>query len=188
MTINSIDLPAENKCVSGYHLGYLLNNPSVAEELKADLAAIFDLYRDGKIKIKVDSTYAFSRIGDAMKRMHARLNVGKIILKPDSEMPADALLPATTEQVNIQTSDQPLLKGKVERKASESKKNKKDKKAETEPKSPIIDEITPSSPVVAETTPKSPTTNGVEKVVVATPVEKEKVNDIVEDGTVPLTA
>ncbi len=60
---------------------------------------LIDLYEQGKIKIKIDSTYGYSKIGEAMKRMHSRLNVGKIILKPDSE-----IQPETTSEVQTVAS------------------------------------------------------------------------------------
>jgi hypothetical protein len=177
---------SENKCVSGYHLGYLLNNPSVAEELKADMNALLDLYRDGKIKVKVDSTFGFSKIGEAMKRMHSRLNIGKIILKPDCEMPAEAVVPATTtDDVKIQTSpaDQPPAKAKVER--NESKKSKKASKVETEIKKPIVDEIT-ASPTEKTKSVVAPETL-VAGLTLSPSVEAEKVEENLDDGTVPLT-
>lgn len=85
LSINSLDIVSENKSVSGYHLGYLLNNPVVAKEMLNDINVLLDLYEKGQIKIKIDSTFSFSKIGEAMKRMHSRQNIGKIILKPDSE-------------------------------------------------------------------------------------------------------
>ena len=173
---------AENKCVSGYHLGYLLNNPTVAEELKADMKAIFDLYRDGKIKVKVDSTYGFSKIGEAMKRMHSRLNIGKIILKPDSEMPAEVVAATTTDEVKLQTSpaEQPVSKAKVER--NESKKSKKGAKAEPEIKKPIVDEITASP---TEKTKSAVTAEALVADLASSPsVEPEKIEqENLEDGT-----
>jgi len=186
LTINSIDMVSENKCVSGYHLGYLLNNPSVAEELKADMNALLDLYRDGKIKVKVDSTFGFSKIGEAMKRMHSRLNIGKIILKPDCDMPVEAVVPATTtDDVKIQTSpgDQPPAKAKVER--NESKKSKKASKAETEIKKQIVDETT-ASPTEKTKSVVAPETL-VAGLTLSPSVEAEKVEENLDDGTVPLT-
>lgn len=85
LSINSLDIVSENKSVSGYHLGYLLNNPVVAKEMLNDINLLLEMYHKGQIKIKIDSTYSFSKIGEAMKRMHSRQNIGKIIVKPDAE-------------------------------------------------------------------------------------------------------
>ena len=102
LSVNSIDIVSENKSVSGYHLGYLIGNPAVSKELMTDINILLDLFQSNKIKVKVDSIFPFSKIGDAMKRMHARQNVGKIILKPDSEMIQEDAVNA--EQVNITTT------------------------------------------------------------------------------------
>lgn len=86
LTISSIDIISHNKSISGYHLGYLLGNSQVSEQMKVDIDALLKMYDDGKIKIQIDSEFRFSDIGKAMNRMHSRLNIGKIILKPDSEL------------------------------------------------------------------------------------------------------
>lgn len=86
---------SENKSVSGYHLGYLLPNPVCRPEMQTDLKVLLELYEKGIIKIKVDSVFSFSKIGEAMKRMHGRQNIGKILLKPESEIAP----PASVEQV-----------------------------------------------------------------------------------------
>lgn len=111
LSINSLEIMHENKSISGYHLGVLLNNPSFIKTALKDIHKLFNLYEEGKIKIRIDSTYPYSKIGEAMKRMHSRLNVGKIILKPDSEYqpPAasEAQAETTTDQVKL-ISTEPL--------------------------------------------------------------------------------
>jgi synaptic vesicle membrane protein VAT-1 len=86
LTMNSIDIITHNKSISGYHLGYLLGNSLVSEQMKDDINALLRMYNDGKIKIQIDSVFKFSDIGKAMNRMHSRLNIGKIILKPNCEL------------------------------------------------------------------------------------------------------
>jgi NADPH:quinone reductase-like Zn-dependent oxidoreductase len=85
LSVNSLNIMPQNKSVSGYHLGYLLGNSSIAEKLQADFKKLFELYDNKQIKIMVDSKHSFSKIGEAMHRMHSRLNVGKILLIPDSK-------------------------------------------------------------------------------------------------------
>ena len=101
---------SENKSVSGYHLGHLINNTAFHKQLSEDLKAILNLYEQGKIRMTIDSTFAFSKIGEAMKRMHSRQNIGKIILKPDAEL-AEIDKPKTDEattvdQINITSTNE----------------------------------------------------------------------------------
>lgn len=100
LTVNSFDIISENKTVSGYHLGYLLSNHAIAKDMLADLKVLFDFYTKGVIKIKVDSVFSYSKIGEAMKRMHSRQNIGKVILKPDAEIAT----PSTPEHIKIVTT------------------------------------------------------------------------------------
>lgn len=100
LTVNALDIMSENKSVSGYHLGYLLPNPVCREIVNTDVKILLDLYEKGVIKIKVDSIYSYAKIGEAMKRMHSRQNIGKILLKPDYEIAP----PAAVEQVQIVTT------------------------------------------------------------------------------------
>ena len=83
---NSISIPSTNKSIAGYHLGFLLkdldNNKDVAVNTINEL---FRLYEEGAIKPQVDTVFPFSKIGEAMQRMHNRLNVGKVLLRPDSD-------------------------------------------------------------------------------------------------------
>jgi NADPH:quinone reductase-like Zn-dependent oxidoreductase len=101
LTVNSFDIMSDNKIVSGYHLGYLLNNSGVGKEMQTDLGVLIELYNKGIIKMKVDSIFSYSKIGEAMKRMHTRQNIGKILLKPDSEI---GPLVNSPEQVKIVTT------------------------------------------------------------------------------------
>lgn len=83
---NSLSIPSTNKSIAGYHLGYLLkdleNNKDVALNTINEL---FRLYEEGAIKPQVDTVFSFSKIGEAMQRMHNRQNVGKVLLRPDSD-------------------------------------------------------------------------------------------------------
>ncbi len=100
LSINSLEITSENKSVSGYHLGYLLNNPSFLPTATKDIETLLKMWKEEKIKVQIDSTYGFSKVGEAMKRIHQRLNVGKVILKPDAEMP----LPVVAEPVEAVTA------------------------------------------------------------------------------------
>jgi len=47
---------------------------------------LFRLYNEGALKPQVDNIYPFSKIGEAMQRMHNRQNIGKVLLRPDNEI------------------------------------------------------------------------------------------------------
>lgn len=78
-TINTLRLMHANKAVCGFHLGYLNDDQLIVQTL----GKLLELYNQGKIKPRIDSTYHFEQVGDAMRRMHERLNIGKVILLPE---------------------------------------------------------------------------------------------------------
>ncbi|XP_038634889.1 synaptic vesicle membrane protein VAT-1 homolog [Scyliorhinus canicula] len=77
-SINSLQLLHSNKAVCGYHLGYL-----EVDQISDALTKLLSLYKEGKIKPRVDSVWPFEQIGDAMKQMQERKNIGKVILVPE---------------------------------------------------------------------------------------------------------
>lgn len=160
LSINSMEIITENKSISGYHLGVLLNTPSFHKTAIIDINALLDLYESKKIKIQLDNTYGFSKIGEAMKRMHARLNFGKIILKPDSEIPvptpttseADTVA-ASLEQVKLSTEAEPQTV--VEQKSEETTAEPAELKTEeVETKAECETEETVAEPAVVKSEEK----------------------------------
>ena len=95
---NSISILSTNKSIAGYHLGYLLqdleNNRDTA--LNA-INELFRLYEEDAIKPQVDTVHPFSKIGEAMQRMHNRQNVGKVLLRPDDDTNSSAKSEVTEE-------------------------------------------------------------------------------------------
>ncbi|XP_045073470.1 synaptic vesicle membrane protein VAT-1 homolog [Coregonus clupeaformis] len=79
-TINTLRLMHANKAVCGFHLGYLSDEE---ELITQTMTTLLELYTQGKIKPRIDSTYHFEQVGDAMRRMHERNNIGKVILLPE---------------------------------------------------------------------------------------------------------
>ncbi|XP_007908386.1 synaptic vesicle membrane protein VAT-1 homolog [Callorhinchus milii] len=79
-SINSLQLLQSNKAVCGYHLGYL-----EAEQISKVVVKLLALYKDGKIKPRVDSVWSFEQVGDAMRQMQERKNIGKVILVPEAK-------------------------------------------------------------------------------------------------------
>ncbi|MEQ2202151.1 hypothetical protein XENOCAPTIV_025511, partial [Xenoophorus captivus] len=92
LTLNTLKLMQTNKAISGFHLGYIHDE----ELFKKTVIKLLELYQQGKIKPRIDSCYHFeevslekysyrntSYVAEAMKRMHDRQNIGKIILLPE---------------------------------------------------------------------------------------------------------
>ncbi|NXU53919.1 VAT1 protein, partial [Turnix velox] len=80
-SINALQLLHHNKAVCGYHLGYM---DEEFELLESVVTKLLNLYSQGKIKPKIDSVWSFDQVGDAMKRMQEKKNVGKVILVPEA--------------------------------------------------------------------------------------------------------
>ncbi|XP_072522839.1 synaptic vesicle membrane protein VAT-1 homolog [Salminus brasiliensis] len=79
-TISALSLMHSNKAVCGFHLGYLDDEfPLIARVLQT----LLELYKQGEIKPRIDSTYHFEQVADAMRRMQERNNIGKVILLPE---------------------------------------------------------------------------------------------------------
>nr|XP_057917890.1 synaptic vesicle membrane protein VAT-1 homolog [Doryrhamphus excisus] len=77
LSINALKLMPTNKAVCGFHLSYVDD-----AHIQDAMAALLELYRQGKIKPRIDSCYHFEEVTDAMRRMHERQNIGKVILLP----------------------------------------------------------------------------------------------------------
>lgn len=87
---NSLSILSNNKSIAGYHLGYLLQDVEKNQHLASEtLNELFRLYNEGAIKPQIDQIYPFSKTGEAMQRMHNRQNIGKILLRPDYDTPAN---------------------------------------------------------------------------------------------------
>jgi NADPH:quinone reductase-like Zn-dependent oxidoreductase len=76
---NPFELLRDNRTVAGFHLARLWDRPELLGEA---LGAVADLWREGKIAPRIDSTCPFERAADAHRRMHERRNVGKVVLVP----------------------------------------------------------------------------------------------------------
>jgi len=68
-----------NRSVSGVNIGHLW--PEV-ELLRAELSAVLELWREGKVRPRIDSVHPFTAVGAAHARLTERRNVGKVILVP----------------------------------------------------------------------------------------------------------
>lgn len=79
LSLSTLKLMQANKAVCGFHLGYLKDE----DLIRQTMGKLLELYSQGKIKPKIDSRFHFEEVTDAMRRMHERQNVGKVILLPE---------------------------------------------------------------------------------------------------------
>jgi NADPH:quinone reductase-like Zn-dependent oxidoreductase len=70
----------ENKGVAGVNVGHLWNERAM---LREELAALLDLYREGKIEPHVHRVFPFSQAKEAWEEIELGRNVGKVLLRPD---------------------------------------------------------------------------------------------------------
>nr|XP_020445953.1 synaptic vesicle membrane protein VAT-1 homolog [Monopterus albus] len=110
-SIHTLSLIQGNKSVCGFHLGYLDGETELITET---MNTILDLYKLGKIKPRIDSTWHLEQVGDAMRKMQERNNIGKVILTTEP-MPEE------------EKKEEPKKEDKKEDKKKEDKK-KDDKK------------------------------------------------------------
>lgn len=76
---NPLKLLADNRGVAGFHLGHLWSRPELVREA---MAALIPLWREGKVRPRIDSTYPLEHAAAAHRRLHERKNVGKVLLVP----------------------------------------------------------------------------------------------------------
>ncbi|GAA6214304.1 synaptic vesicle membrane protein VAT-1 homolog [Lates japonicus] len=79
LSLNTLKLMQANKAICGFHLGLIPDE----ELISRTMFKLLELYGEGKIKPRIDSSYHFEEVTEAMKRMHERHNIGKIILLPE---------------------------------------------------------------------------------------------------------
>jgi len=83
--VSPIKLFDENKSFSGFNLRHLMYQQNGADYVRSAMNDVFKMFIDGKIKPKIDSTWAFEDVCDAMQKMHDRKNIGKLLLDPAQE-------------------------------------------------------------------------------------------------------
>uniref|UniRef100_A0A336KDY2 CSON006524 protein n=1 Tax=Culicoides sonorensis TaxID=179676 RepID=A0A336KDY2_CULSO len=126
--VSPIKLFDENKTLSGFNLRHLLYQQNQSEYVRSCVDKVFDLWRDGKIKPVVDSSYALEDVSEAMQKMHDRKNVGKMVLDPAMEPKPKPATPAKAKNKKQASED----KTDKDKKAKEEEKKAADKTAEKE--------------------------------------------------------
>ncbi|XP_055357838.1 synaptic vesicle membrane protein VAT-1 homolog-like isoform X2 [Paramacrobiotus metropolitanus] len=84
--ISPVKLCDENKLIGGLNLRQFMFRQNGAKEVRDVMDQLFKLYGEKKIKPVIDSTFAMEDVGDAIKKMHERKNIGKLLLCP-SQVP-----------------------------------------------------------------------------------------------------
>ncbi|XP_032443346.1 synaptic vesicle membrane protein VAT-1 homolog [Xiphophorus hellerii] len=129
-SIHTLSLIQGNKSVCGFHLGYL---DGEMELITQAMSTILDLYKQGKVKPRIDSTWHLEQVGDAMRKMQERNNIGKVILTTEP-------MPEEEKKEEAKKEDKKEDKKKEDKKKDDKKKDdgkkeeKKDDKKKEEPK------------------------------------------------------
>lgn len=129
--VSPIKLFDENKTLSGFNLRHLLHQQNQADYVRECVDKVFDLWKDGKIKPVVDSTFALEDVSEAMQKMHDRKNVGKLVLDPALEPKPKPATPAKAKNKKQASEDKPDKDKKAkdeEKKAADKSGDKKDEK------------------------------------------------------------
>ncbi|XP_056607860.1 synaptic vesicle membrane protein VAT-1 homolog [Triplophysa dalaica] len=145
-SVHTLSLIQGNRSVCGFHLGYL---DTETELIAQAMTTILDLHRQGKIKPRIDSTYHLEQVGDAMRRMQERNNIGKIILTTEpmkEEEKKDEVKKDDDKKKDDKKKDD---KKKEDKKKEEAKKEEK-KKEEPKKEEPKKEEPKKEEPKKAE--------------------------------------
>ncbi|XP_068440012.1 synaptic vesicle membrane protein VAT-1 homolog [Clinocottus analis] len=98
LSLTALKLMQSNKCIGGFHLGYLTDE----ELISRAMVKLLELYEQGKIKPRIDSCHHFEEVTDAMRRMHERQNIGKVILLPEAKKEEVKSKSEATEEVKAE--------------------------------------------------------------------------------------
>ncbi|XP_030256668.1 synaptic vesicle membrane protein VAT-1 homolog [Sparus aurata] len=121
LSLNTLKLMQANKAVCGFHLGYITDE----QLLSSNMSKLLELYGQGQIKPRIDSCYHFEEVTDAMRRMHERQNIGKVILLPEPKKVEEEKPKSDPEPVeNVEKSEAAVSEKKEE--ATEEVKAEKD--------------------------------------------------------------
>lgn len=121
LSLNTLKLMQANKGISGFHLGYVTDE----ELFTRTMCSLMELYQQGKIKPRIDSCFHFEEVTDAMKRMHERQNIGKVILLPEPKKEEAKAEPKVEEGKNAEKNEAAVSE-KKEEEATEEVQAEKD--------------------------------------------------------------
>ncbi|KAA0705895.1 Synaptic vesicle membrane protein VAT-1 -like protein [Triplophysa tibetana] len=145
-SVHTLSLIQGNRSVCGFHLGYL---DTETELIAQAMTTILDLHRQGKIKPRIDSTYHLEQVGDAMRRMQERNNIGKIILTTEPMKEEEKKEEVKKDEDKKKDDKKKDDKKKEDKKKEEAKKEEK-KKEEPKKEEPKKEEPKKEEPKKAE--------------------------------------
>lgn len=125
--VSPIKLFDDNRTLAGFHLRHLLYQQGGHEYVRETLNKVFDMWRDGRVKPVIDSTWALEDIAEAMQKMHDRKNVGKLILDPSKEPKPKPVKTKESKESTKEAKD-----SAKDSKEKESKEASKDKESKAE--------------------------------------------------------
>ncbi|XP_078703305.1 synaptic vesicle membrane protein VAT-1 homolog isoform X49 [Branchiostoma floridae x Branchiostoma belcheri] len=133
-SVSPVSLVKTNKAIAGFQLAHLTGE---IELVRSAFQDILNMYKDGKIKPRIDSVWAFEQVAEAMQQMNERRNIGKVILSPEKEptKPAEGDAAPTSPL----KKKKPSLFRRLSKRASRSKDEgeKKDEVKNAKKESPI---------------------------------------------------
>uniref|UniRef100_A0A3P9KJJ7 Vesicle amine transport 1 n=1 Tax=Oryzias latipes TaxID=8090 RepID=A0A3P9KJJ7_ORYLA len=129
-SIHTLSLIQGNKSVCGFHLGYL---DGETELITQAMNTILDLYKQGKVKPRIDSTWHLEQVGEAMRKMQERNNIGKVILTTEP-MPEEEKKEETKKEDKKEDKKKDDKKKEDKKKDDGKKEEKKEEKKKEEPK------------------------------------------------------
>jgi NADPH:quinone reductase-like Zn-dependent oxidoreductase len=74
-----LGLMNDNRGIAGVNIGHLWDEVDLLHE---ELAAVLELYKQGKVKPQVSDVVPFDRAADAHRIIQSRKNIGKVVLVP----------------------------------------------------------------------------------------------------------
>jgi len=92
--VSPIKLFEENKTLSALNLRRLMHQHGAHSFVRKAVNEVFQMWSDGKVKPRIDSTWALEDVAEAMQKMHDRKNIGKIVLDPSLEPKPKPATPA----------------------------------------------------------------------------------------------
>ncbi|XP_044033589.1 synaptic vesicle membrane protein VAT-1 homolog [Siniperca chuatsi] len=120
LSLTTLKLMQANKAICGFHLGYITDE----QLLSRTMFKLLELYTQGKIKPRIDSCHHFEEVADAMKRMHERQNIGKVILLPETKKEEEKPKSDPEPVENVEKTEAAINEEKEE--ATENVKAEKD--------------------------------------------------------------
>lgn len=120
LSLSTLKLMQANKAICGFHLGYITDE----EIFSKAMFKLLELYEQEKIKPRIDSCYHFEQVADAMRRMHERQNIGKVILLPEAKKEEEKPKSDPEPAKNVESTEAAISEKKEE--ATEEVKAEKD--------------------------------------------------------------